>query len=115
MNPLRSVEAGCSSGLLPGVSAVIGEMGRSVRRHTARPARARIKASTQTDWPVNLCSLGSSLLVAAGTGRARGMALDEHPQMLYRPLGSTGEKLSLIHISEPTRLGMISYAVFCLK
>jgi len=39
-------------GLLPGVSAVIGEMGRSVRRHTARPARARIKASTQTDWPV---------------------------------------------------------------
>src|SRR5450756_3004428 len=27
----------------------------------------------------------------------------------------TGEWLSLIHISEPTRLGMISYAVFCLK
>src|SRR5450756_1559418 len=26
-----------------------------------------------------------------------------------------GEALSLIHISEPTRLGMISYAVFCLK
>src|SRR5450756_2623369 len=26
-----------------------------------------------------------------------------------------GENLSLIHISEPTRLGMISYAVFCLK
>src|SRR5450759_5734862 len=26
-----------------------------------------------------------------------------------------GKYLSLIHISEPTRLGMISYAVFCLK
>ena len=26
-----------------------------------------------------------------------------------------GMELSLIHISEPTRLGMISYAVFCLK
>src|SRR5450756_1155421 len=26
-----------------------------------------------------------------------------------------GLLLSLIHISEPTRLGMISYAVFCLK
>src|SRR5665648_131740 len=26
-----------------------------------------------------------------------------------------GLNLSLIHISEPTRLGMISYAVFCLK
>src|SRR5665648_1161453 len=25
------------------------------------------------------------------------------------------QSLSLIHISEPTRLGMISYAVFCLK
>src|SRR5450756_626293 len=29
-----------------------------------------------------------------------------YPSLLY---------LSLIHISEPTRLGMISYAVFCLK
>src|SRR5450759_3154143 len=27
----------------------------------------------------------------------------------------TVQHLSLIHISEPTRLGMISYAVFCLK
>src|SRR5450756_2884839 len=27
----------------------------------------------------------------------------------------TSKDLSLIHISEPTRLGMISYAVFCLK
>eukprot|EP00658_Telonema_sp_P-2_P079749 TRINITY_DN7792_c0_g1_i2.p1 TRINITY_DN7792_c0_g1~~TRINITY_DN7792_c0_g1_i2.p1 ORF type:complete len:127 (+),score=26.59 TRINITY_DN7792_c0_g1_i2:222-602(+) len=29
--------------------------------------------------------------------------------------GTTGSKLSLIHISEPTRLLSISYAVFCLK
>src|SRR5450759_1837771 len=29
--------------------------------------------------------------------------------------GRTLKDLSLIHISEPTRLGMISYAVFCLK
>ena len=28
---------------------------------------------------------------------------------------NTAQDLSLIHISEPTRLGMISYAVFCLK
>src|SRR5450756_2726479 len=34
-----------------------------------------------------------------------------------RRLGQTPTELilSLIHISEPTRLGMISYAVFCLK
>src|SRR5450759_4037714 len=30
---------------------------------------------------------------------------------IYSPINN----LSLIHISEPTRLGMISYAVFCLK
>src|SRR5450756_3080694 len=29
--------------------------------------------------------------------------------------GDQGIMLSLLHISEPTRLGMISYAVFCLK
>src|SRR5450756_3061426 len=29
--------------------------------------------------------------------------------------GTLVRYLSLIHISEPTRLGMISYAVFCLK
>ena len=30
-------------------------------------------------------------------------------------MDKVGYHLSLIHISEPTRLGMISYAVFCLK
>src|SRR5665648_1174549 len=30
-------------------------------------------------------------------------------------LAGIAASLSLIHISEPTRLGMISYAVFCLK
>src|SRR5450759_3037828 len=38
-----------------------------------------------------------------------GAGLAEHQRC--RP----GGQLSLIHISEPTRLGMISYAVFCLK
>src|SRR5665648_786073 len=31
------------------------------------------------------------------------------------PINRAIINLSLIHISEPTRLGMISYAVFCLK
>src|SRR5450756_1223158 len=34
---------------------------------------------------------------------------------IARAVGDQVEVLSLIHISEPTRLGMISYAVFCLK
>ena len=37
---------------------------------------------------------------------------DEEAQLLRKQLM---QGLSLIHISEPTRLGMISYAVFCLK
>src|SRR5674536_392876 len=41
-----------------------------------------------------------------------GLAPGVHPG--YRNLGR-GEGLSLIHISEPTRLLSISYAVFCLK
>ena len=37
-----------------------------------------------------------------------------HPEYeLLRPDGISNQVLSLIHISEPTRLGMISYAVFC--
>src|SRR5450756_1089051 len=43
----------------------------------------------------------------------------EFPRVLlyHKPEGEivTTSDLSLIHISEPTRLGMISYAVFCLK
>src|SRR5450756_1881138 len=33
----------------------------------------------------------------------------------FEPAHAVPVALSLIHISEPTRLGMISYAVFCLK
>src|SRR5659263_782185 len=34
---------------------------------------------------------------------------------IVNPPDNATDILSLIHISEPTRLGMISYAVFCLK
>src|SRR5450756_886947 len=55
----------------------------------------------------------------------RGTALRGRRGSMF-PLGVPGDRavpavqrpdrgLSLIHISEPTRLGMISYAVFCLK
>src|SRR5665648_228013 len=41
----------------------------------------------------------------------------DFPPMITDDLVDFGQAhtLSLIHISEPTRLGMISYAVFCLK
>ena len=52
---------------------------------------------------------GGGLLVREVVGNVFGLA---------SALGGMRRKvwaLSLIHISEPTRLGMISYAVFCLK
>src|SRR5450756_2831578 len=44
----------------------------------------------------------------AGTGSGASLRLTSDKAARYNPL-------SLIHLSEPTRLGMISYAVFCLK
>src|SRR5450756_2952004 len=40
---------------------------------------------------------------------------DHRPPSFAHFLLAVAHLLSLIHISEPTRLGMISYAVFCLK
>src|SRR5450759_496123 len=45
------------------------------------------------------------------------MRCPAHPRSwpTFAATGRSCIRLSLIHISEPTRLGMISYAVFCLK
>ena len=58
---------------------------------------------------------GGALLLCALAGifvltQAFGKRLSQFTADLCQTLD-----LSLIHISEPTRLGMISYAVFCLK
>src|SRR5450756_704131 len=54
-----------------------------------------------------MCIRDRTTIVTSGDGR------------LWSPAGVIPfghvQALSLIHISEPTRLGMISYAVFCLK
>src|SRR5450759_1570954 len=52
--------------------------------------------------------------------RIRGAVSRRHGALPQGAPGAGGGRpaelpLSLIHISEPTRLGMISYAVFCLK
>src|SRR5450759_3729989 len=51
--------------------------------------------------------INSNVLWVSGTGSIGG-------KLVFRSTDG-GKNLSLIHISEPTRLGMISYAVFCLK
>src|SRR5450756_2779225 len=55
-------------------------------------------------------------------GRADYLKLDVRHSLIGKLVRAVGIDtvvhtltLSLIHISEPTRLGMISYAVFCLK
>src|SRR5450756_2957041 len=57
--------------------------------------------------------------VAAATGAATTDTIaGPQPAALHTITGASARaavNLSLIHISEPTRLGMISYAVFCLK
>src|SRR5450756_854200 len=44
--------------------------------------------------------------------RRTGAPKDQMGDFVAAMLGNTEDTLSLIHISEPTRLGMISYAVF---
>src|SRR5665648_1178764 len=74
------------------------------------------------------CTFGKGNLLYKGTGKMAfsfyNRSNGESLRMIIRPLVGEMDRnqrqkyilnLSLIHISEPTRLGMISYAVFCLK
>src|SRR5450756_2406785 len=45
----------------------------------------------------------------------KGKVLTQLSTFWFNLTANVVPNLSLIHISEPTRLGMISYAVFCLK
>src|SRR5450756_2137396 len=67
-------------------------------------AAYRVAAMWLTD--AELAGLLQDLAAAFGPRLANAPGEGRRRRMLY---------LSLIHISEPTRLGMISYAVFCLK
>eukprot|EP00826_Nyctotherus_ovalis_P039397 TRINITY_DN3788_c0_g1_i9.p1 TRINITY_DN3788_c0_g1~~TRINITY_DN3788_c0_g1_i9.p1 ORF type:complete len:186 (-),score=43.47 TRINITY_DN3788_c0_g1_i9:56-613(-) len=72
------------------------------RRSLLRDARIRLE-------------VGNDLLPTQSKKR---MALSTHLvdiTLIYTQGEEYPMYLSLIHISEPTRLGMISYAVFCLK
>src|SRR5450756_263992 len=81
-------------------------------------------AGLQIDRAVNVDALTPARLLdrelvlarrpAAGGPRGMGWMyrVREHHGFVVR---QGIQELSLIHISEPTRLGMISYAVFCLK
>src|SRR5450756_1558001 len=76
-------------------AAAIGERSRAA-------AAVRKRREQLFEWSVRL----ASLLLILGLWEFYGRRVNK---ALFAP------PLSLIHISEPTRLGMISYAVFCLK
>src|SRR5450756_2260316 len=88
----------------------------------------RIDAEAKLFGSFDGCYVGGGVRVADGPAFLVHSGLREHRAEFAlacagalsldpaRPsLGFGGHDLSLIHISEPTRLGMISYAVFCLK
>src|SRR5659263_384928 len=52
-------------------------------------------------------------VLLSGVAAQLASSIDQTPRGSYQL--SAVSALSLIHISEPTRLGMISYAVFCLQ
>src|SRR5450756_2739901 len=60
-------------------------------------------------------SAASDVYKRQGTTFTRLLATAKRLEYLALIATPQAEVLSLIHISEPTRLGMISYAVFCLK
>src|SRR5450756_2512006 len=83
------------------------------------PRRAKERASAERVPPAQPGEAGEVAVAGheqgvqlAGDGRQIGVG----DQVAFSvDLDAEAQELSLIHISEPTRLGMISYAVFCLK
>src|SRR5450756_2707284 len=114
------------------LSPALEEVSNCERRHApVRQAHPGPGTGSGCVWcavPGRLLHVAGLLDAAAGLARRPALRVDAVPSRL----GSRGRcggrhhaglpwrlravhGLSLIHISEPTRLGMISYAVFCLK
>src|SRR5678815_6016690 len=86
---------------------------RGQRDQVASPAQAAGALSS----PLSTSTLPSTVTVAAGTNPMKFHELTSGPPaQLVSPVMrlTVPQTLSLIHISEPTRLLSISYAVFCL-
>src|SRR5450759_2074071 len=102
-----------------GVGVASPSGSRSRVRTAISPARGALLALLTASMLAVGAASASAVLVHLGNGKTlsyqplRGtvMPLAVRPFSTLTNLGY----LSLIHISEPTRLGMISYAVFCLK
>src|SRR5450756_1121215 len=114
----------------PNTEAVImvGEIGGSDEENAARWIKDHMKKPVVgfiagVTAPPGKRMGHAGAIVSGGKGTAQeklavmeecGIKVTRNPAEMGKTLKSV-LKLSLIHISEPTRLGMISYAVFCLK
>src|SRR5450756_848672 len=103
------------------VAQVVGNVtGNSVSNSTAEQVGFAQQNATPTATPAPAASAPSASVQAPVTINVQPGA-DAESQIMeavyqkVNPSVVTVFNLSLIHISEPTRLGMISYAVFCLK
>src|SRR5450759_566352 len=84
-----------------------------------QPQEISIGALTQIDVTMTESAIGLDEVVVIGYGSVKknditGSVTVLKSDAITLGLSQSPDMLSLIHISEPTRLGMISYAVFCL-
>src|SRR5450756_2937960 len=92
-----------------------------MEQEQARLRRAPVERFAGTDSVHNLAEIAAQLRAEPhpATDGHRQMTIAHHGPvaLVLFDFEADGRlvDLSLIHISEPTRLGMISYAVFCLK
>src|SRR5450756_848213 len=101
---------GLSSATVRNVLASLEEQGYVYQPHTSAGRvptdfgyRCYVDMLLETRRPGRAMGVEAQLLAQAG-----------NPTLMDAALTTVSHVLSLIHISEPTRLGMISYAVFCL-
>src|SRR5450759_5747007 len=107
ITPLQAHETLCLHGPFAQVSPTLFKM--LLRALAAE----KMDLITQASDGLLLLGVAGERLVNHYSFYAAFRTADEYRLIAHgRPLGTL--PLSLIHISEPTRLGMISYAVFCL-
>src|SRR5450756_2841982 len=90
-------------------SDVLGIRAREAQPHMAVVVPTRVEGNAH-----DIRDLGTNRFGEHRRGVDTFRYLHPYEQTALR-VCPTAPDLSLIHISEPTRLGMSSYAVFCLK
>src|SRR5450756_2148137 len=103
---------GCISLVEPHLDSDTAELDKSRLIGVGYVSLQGLKRHTPFTIPLGASDLGSAeTATALNLDTACASSHCTLDDLLHRALIG----LSLIHISEPTRLGMISYAVFCLK